>query len=269
MFLHFFVIVLVLLAPMGIATAGLDNAGRYDNVVAVYYFEDATDSGPREFDGSLFENASIVNNGKIDKSLRLSGEDSFGTVDTLGFGIVNGEFSIVAWIKLPAQTDALAFMTVGYDDDNTSIGGILFLVEPSGNISGGQYDFEDNKSHSIETSDKNVTDNQWHHIAYTKYSNTYSLFIDGEQVKKERYTDYVGFFGENTLIAVDAYGDSDNPSLTGNVFIDELGFFETGFSTYEITGLYNDRLSAFLEAMPVDPQEKMATTWGELKRRRF
>lgn len=269
MFLRFFVIVLVLLASVSIATAGLDNAGRYDNVVAVYYFEDATDSGPREFDGLLLGNASIANNGKIDKCLKLTGEDGFGTIDTLGFGITNREFAIVAWVKLPTQTDSLGFLVSGYDDDDTNVGAILFFIEPSGNISGGQYDFEDSKSHSIETSDQNVTDNKWHHVAYTKYANTYSLYIDGEQVKEDHYTNYVGFFGENTLISVDAYGDGDNPSLTGNVFIDELGFFETGFSTYEISGLYDDGLSGFLEAMPVDPQEKTATTWGALKQQRF
>ena len=42
-----FVSILLTLTFAVIATAGLDNAGRFDNVVAVYYFEDATDSGPR------------------------------------------------------------------------------------------------------------------------------------------------------------------------------------------------------------------------------
>ena len=271
MFPRFLVLVLTFLISTGIAIAGLDGAGRYDNVVAVYHFEDATDSGPRDFDGSLWENASIVANGKIGKCLRLRSEDGFSVSDTLGFGIIDGEFSIVAWVKLPAQTDDLAFMALGYDDDDTNIGALLFRVESDGNISGGQYDFEDNKSYSIKTPDQNVTNNQWHHIAFTKYSSTYSLFIDGEQVKKQRRTGYYGFFGENTLIGVDAFDgdDDDDEILTGNVFVDELGFFETGFSVYEIKALYDEGLSAFLEAMPVDPEEKVATTWGKMKTRRY
>ena len=265
------VVVLATLISTGIAIAGLDVAGRYDNVVAVYHFEDVTDSGPRDFDGSLGGNATIVNNGKIDKCLRLRGEDSFSTIDTLGFGIVDGEFSIVAWVKLPAQTDDLIFMVVGYDDDDTNIGALAFFVESDGNISGGQYDFEDSKSYSINTSDQNVTNNQWHHIAFTKYSSTYSLFIDGEQIKKERRTGYYGFFGQNTLVSVGAFDgdDDDDEILTGTVFVDELGFFETGFSVYEIKALYDGNLSDFLTAMPVDPQEKAATTWGEIKTRRY
>ena len=46
----------------------------------------------------------------------------------------------------------------------------------------------------------------------------------------------------------------------------EVGFFETGFSLYEVSGLYHQGLTTFLNTMPVDPQAKAATTWGALKR---
>ena len=48
----------------GIATEGLDGDGRFDSVIAVYHFEDVTDSGPRGFDGDLVTEASIVDDGK-------------------------------------------------------------------------------------------------------------------------------------------------------------------------------------------------------------
>ena len=50
-----------------------------------------------------------------------------------------------------------------------------------------------------------------------------------------------------------------------NTLVDEVGFFETGFSAYEIEGLYKDGLETFLEVMPVESQGKLATTWGGLK----
>ena len=43
--------ILVLTFCAGIATEGLDGDGRFDSVIAVYHFEDVTDSGPRGFDG--------------------------------------------------------------------------------------------------------------------------------------------------------------------------------------------------------------------------
>lgn len=261
-----FVSILLTLTFSAIATAGLDNAGRFDDVIAIYRFEDANDSGPREFDGSLRENASIVDNGKIDKCLRLRRDDWFALLDDQHLGVL-GEFSIVAWIKLPKQWDDFRIAMVGTNDDNTLEGSILLRVKDSGNIEGIAVNFETETLQDILTEDENVSDNQWHHIAFTKFAGTTFLFIDGEVAKKQRQTRYLGFVGDGTFISI-APGDADT-SLTGSVFLDEVGFFEIGFSVYEIKGIYDNGLSDFLEAMPVDPQEKVSTTWGELKRRRF
>ena len=51
--------------------------------------------------------------------------------------------------------------------------------------------------------------------------------------------------------------------FTGDVLIDDAGFFETGFSSYEIKGLYNDGLEDFLEAMPVEPSRKSRYYLGQ------
>lgn len=261
-----FVSILLTLTFAVIATAGLDNAGLFDNVVAVYYFEDATDSGPREFDGSLRENASVVDNGKIGKCLRLRDEDGFAMFNALFLGLINKEFSITAWVKLNQQSEDFYMALAGHNDDNTFDGSISLYVLPSGNIKGLHADFEDEKLVSVESEGENINDNRWHHIAFTKYADTYRLFIDSAVVKEHESTDYLGFVSDNTFITLSTSNDAN---ITGDIFIDELGFFETGFSIYEIEGLYEDGLSDFLEAMPVDPQEKVATTWGELKRRRY
>lgn len=154
----------------------------------------------------------------------------------------------------------------GYDDGNTFVGGFQLSVLSDGNIQGYQYNFESEKLVSIDSADENVANNEWHHLAFTKYSDTLRLFIDGEMVNEKSSSDYLGFVSDNTFINLSTSNDAD---ITGNLFIDELGFFETGFSIYEIEGLYEDGLSDFLEAMPVDPEEKVATTWGEIKTRRY
>ena len=159
--------------------------GRFDSVIAVYHFEDVTDSGPRGFDATFW--------------------------------------------------------------DSTS-------------------DFEDEKSESIETEDSNIADDSWHHIAYCKHADSYSLYIDGEVLKKERSADYLGFAGDRTFIRISGPSKVD---MTGSVLVDEVGFFEIGFSVDEVKGLYDDGLTDFLEAMPVDPRKKVATTWGVIKRDRW
>jgi len=258
--------VMMLFLTSFLAVAGLDQAGRFDDVVAIYRFENANDSGPRDFDGSLRENATIVNDGKVNKGLRLRNDDWFAMVDDQHLGIL-GDFSILAWVKLRRQSEDFRITMAGTNDDGTIEGAISLYILSTGNIEGYAADFKDDESQGIETNDKNVSDNQWHHIAFTKFSGTAFLFLDGEVVKqsKERY---LGFVGDGTFVSISS-SDRENTNLTGSVFIDELGFFEIGFSVYEIKAIYDDGFTDFLEAMPVHPQQKMATTWGELKRRRF
>ena len=101
--------ILVLTFCAGIETEGLDGDGRFDSVIAVYHFEDVTDSGPRGFDGDLLDSdddlvteASIVDDGKIDKCLQIRGDGAFGTVEDQHFSLMDREFSIVAWGQAPA-----------------------------------------------------------------------------------------------------------------------------------------------------------------------
>ena len=273
MILRYLTTVLVMMFCAGIATEGLDGDGRFDSVIAVYHFEDVTDSGPRGFDGDLLDSdgdlvteASIVDDGKIDKCLQIRGDGAFGTVEDQHFSLVDREFSIVAWVKLQQQTHIFNILVAGANDDNTYAGGIQLLIEPSGNIKGQHYDFEDEKSVSIETEDRNIADDSWHHIAYCKHADSYSLYIDGEVLKKKRSADYLGFAGDGTFIRISGPSKVD---MTGSVLVDEVGFFEIGFSVDEVKGLYDDGLTDFLEAMPVDPREKVATTWGVIKRDRW
>ena len=256
-----FVSILLALIFASISIAGLDNAGRFDDVVAIYYFENATDSGPREFDGSLEENASIVDNGKINKCLRLQSDDWFGVLDDQHLGIV-GDFSVVAWVKMPSQSEDFRLTMTGRNDDGTLEGTIILFVLSSGNLEGFAADIKDKKSQSIESDNENVSDNQWHHIAFTKFSDTAFLFVDGEVVKQE-HQKYLGFVGDGTFISITP--NSIDTTLTGSVFLDEVGFFEIGFSVYEIKAIYDGGLTDFLEAMPVNPRGKVATTWANIK----
>ena len=259
--------VMMLFLTSFLAVAGLDQAGRFDDVVAIYRFENANDSGPRDFDGSLRENATIVNDGKVNKGLRLRDDDWFAMVDDQHLGIL-GDFSIVAWVKLRRQSEDFRITMAGANDDGTIEGAIILYILSTGNIEGYAADFKNDKSQDIETENENVADNQWHHVAFTKFSDTTFLFVDGEVAKKQNQQRYLGFVGDGTFVSI-SLSDRENTNLTGSVFIDELGFFEIGFSVYEIKAIYDNGLSDFLEAMPVDPQQKIATTWGELKRRRF
>ena len=68
------------------------------------------------------------------------------------------------------------------------------------------------------------------------------------------------FVGDLVLLTIVTSAENNQ-----NTLVDEVGFFETGFSAYEIEGPYEEGLETFLEVMSVESRDKLATTWGELK----
>ena len=267
----FLTMVLVLKSLVNMAIAGLNEDHLVDDVIAVYHFENTMDSGPRDFHGDLTEEASIIKKGKIGKCLQLKDDGSFGTTNTHNFGIVDGEFSVVAWVKLSNKNDAFEISILSFKKDSaeaplTVFGGIQLNITPLG-IIGIETDFKDDISETI-TSKKKVANNKWHHIAFTRSADIYTLYIDGKKVKRERSNVFLSFIGDSTLIYIRGLANENRGNTTylrGSVFVDEVGFYEKGFSVYEIEGLYNDGLSDFMDAMPVSSRDKITTTWGALK----
>ena len=274
----FVLLTILTLSLISVANAGLDSDNMPDYVIAVYHFEstkqddlDRTytpDSGPRAFHAPLLDGASLTNNGKYGKALQLTQQAELGGGTRWSATLSNNEFSMVAWIKLPKQSEDVRFSLamLGYiqtDTDTVLVSSVASIIMPDGNISSGHINFLKNGATiAFESENQNVANNRWHHIAFTKYARSYTLFIDGEDVAEHHSTQNPGFLGNLTAISIRG---TRGENLTGNVLIDDVGFFETGFSTYEVKGLYNSQLSTFLEKMSVTPEGRLATTWGGLK----
>ena len=269
----FTLIVSMLIVVCGTVYAGLDQHGRFDEVIAVYKFENTTDSGPINYHGELNDNASIVNNGKIGKCLKIEsdGEFSAGDLDK-SLSIVSSEFSVVAWVKTTSTTGAIWITATGIQEGDSNYGSISMTIFPGGghwgNIFGSISDDEDNDSYyTSENIDVSINDGKWHHFGFSLAEDFYRIFIDGEIVLEERENEYIGFLGfEGSIIGVWATSGTDDRKLNKPAFVDEVGFFETGFSVFEVQGLYQHGLTDFLEAMPVDSREKITITWGDLKK---
>ena len=267
------------------ANAGLDSDAAKE-VVAIYNFETLNyttehnspytdDSGYREAKAFLLPDASIVNNGKFEKGLRLQKKGVIlGSPTSLPLS-AGKEFSIVAWVKLQKQQTASPYLAMRGLDSNLETQAlklrtsITISIAPSGNFGGKHTNFTETglglTFGEIGTENSNISNNRWHHIAFTRYANTYTVFLNGEVMASQASKLYGRFMGNMTVLGI---GTAAENSLTGSAYFDDVGFFETGFSSYEIKGLYNDGLSEFLATMPVDPQSKITTTWGEIKNRR-
>ena len=261
------------------ANADLDTDAISDHVIGIYHFESTQqtnngslytpDSGNRQINGNLIDNANLTNAGKYGKALVLTSQDAFCAATLSSPLFRSSEYSVVAWVKLPKQSSDgyLNINIKGYivtDDNAITISVVGMSVVPSGNLFASHGNFFRGETPIIVNSkNQNIANNRWRHIAFTRYANTLSLYIDGRSVASHTTTTFPEFFGNYTCLEISG---SSRINFTGDVLVDDAGYFETGFSSYEIKGLYNDGLQSFLDVMPVDPGAKLATTWGTLKR---
>lgn len=216
--------------------------------------------------GFLFDGASLSDNGKDGKCLHLQGDDIFASGTTIVPLTGHFEFFIAAWVKMPRQREvSVKLHVVSSDTEDDAISNFHYLaVTTDGNLRAKHSSSNPDITYIIETEGQNVSDNEWHHIAYTKTLSTYRLFINGEVITSE-YKPDLRFFSFEGNRLTSFIGTLNDQELTGNVYVDDFIATSIGLSPYDIKGLYEDSVMPFLETMPVNPQGRLATTWGELK----
>ena len=262
--------------------AGISPNSFHNSIIALYQFETygidsyteyTENGGSNELHGyylglSDFEGEWLSEDGKFGNSLRLRENDKL-----TGFAKIPPqieiEYSIVAWVKLEKQAPntSLYFSLSGVGFGVGPYSQVMLAVVPTGNTRMIFNRIPDALEfgvvhYTLTSENQNVANNTWHHITLSRYRGTNTLYINGEPVTEEHIPSTSSFEGTFTSIDISTTTDA---SLTGDVFIDEVGFFRTGFNLYEMRGLYNDGLNKFLKIMPVNLQGRIATTWGQLK----
>lgn len=258
-----------------ISNAGLDFAGipgiPHPTKIVLYHFESAeeeddltltTDGGFWRSDGALLNEATIVENGKYGNCLELEKQGWLAAIVSEVPALTQSEFSFAVWIKFTQPANELYFALSGRDADNETTSGISVIIMPSGNFRAVYRHVIDDLFTGVETDDQNIFDGEWHHIVFSKLITTYTLYLDGEPVAEAFGEPDPKIDGERAVLYV---SDLSDDNLKGKVLIDDLGYFQTGFSPYDVKGLYNDGLAEFLEIMSVSPQDRLTTTWGKLK----
>ena len=267
----------VLFSIISASFAGLDQHSRFDDVIAIYKFANTNDSGPKGHNLTLEDGAILTDEGKFGKGLQVSEEgaayslrNNDGFLSSFDFSLIN-KLSIVAWVKTSNQSGEFCIVMAQRDEEeewssaslcveNNTVDGLFF--EPDDGL-----DFTD-ETQLIEAEVPEINNGRWHHIGFTIAEDFYRIFVDGEvkiSEEAEGSISVLGFSQDKILLNIGQLGDT---ALGSNVYVDDVGLFETGFSIYEMKGLYEEGLDSFLEAMPVDPQGKVATTWGKIKARR-
>ena len=92
----------------------------------------------------------------------------------------------------------------------------------------------------------------WHHIAGVKEGNQFKFYIDGEVVDEQTVPESHAQGTEKLYIGQTGYNSA-------KFYMDELYVYDRAVSAAEVANIMDGNLT------PVEPKDKLTTTWGQLK----
>ncbi len=103
--------------------------------------------------------------------------------------------------------------------------------------------------------DDTFDENKWYHIAGVKEDAELKFYVDGKEVVKIAVPKDHAQGDEKLYIGKTGYN-------AAKFYIDDLYVYDRAVSAKEVTDIMDGGL------LPVEPEDKVATTWGQLKNRR-
>lgn len=244
-----------------------DTAGD-ENLVLYLPFDEGAGTAAEDFSGG--ENHGAINgdvkwvNGRHNKALEFSGDISqyveVADSESLQYG--EEPFTYMAWIKAyelefpQFQTIISKRVPVAGDGNPTAS---LFIQSEKTHLF---VEFRDSIQgmFAFEAEDAVLTANVWHHVAWVKDDSELRFYIDGDLKQKVDH-DRVGELNttQPLYVGVHHYGDTWNAPFIG--IIDEVAVFNSSLDENDMT--------QFMEnVLPVQPLEKLTTTWAKIKHNR-
>ena len=209
----------------------------------------AADTSGNKNDGTI-NNAKWVN-GKFGKALEFTGASS--NVDIQHAAVLSVEkFTLMAWMNVAEFTGNWQTIVTQNTDGPTRNYG-LFINNGSGLI---HYSFTAGNAWQSFNAQSNVVNGKWRHIAATYDRKIFLCYVDGEldgQTPNALKPDTA-----KSVITIGSW--IGGGWLKG--MIDEVVLFNTPLKQDEIKRIIANGLGT----KAVDPQDKLATTWGVLKR---
>ena len=249
----------VLIALM-LITAGYATADLAEGLVVYFTFDNVkgktiVDDSGNGLDADIIANTDIVD-GKYGKAIRITavGADCVNVPASDDLKIT-GEITMAAWINQDSwATDAQWFDKNCHNGgEHTSYGIGAFGDGKNFNMFLGTGNDRPrlDQPHALETK-------KWHHVVGTYDGSTMKIYVDGEvAAEQDQAFDFKGTNDQDLRIGC----SKDRPNYTfENGSIDEAAVWRRALSEDEIQAIANE---GFLAVSPLD---KVATTWGSLKR---
>lgn len=244
-----------------------------ENGVAVYYFSSLTNSG-NVFDhsgnglrGDLFSGAQLSTvSGRNCLSLESNPADFQAWNDNKSLSL-SKEFSIVAWVKIPQQSNDFLIEIHAYKEPIANIrnnihigseGSVTIGVLADGPLFG-TYAYNKNAaSHHAESTGRHINNDRWQHIGFVVNSTMMKLYLNGICIVNQSVSGHQSFTGTGSLISI---GENAKGS------VDDVGFFKNDLTNTDVRMIYTQGLANIINIAAVDPGGKVATTWGALKQK--
>ena len=230
----------------------------------ILYMSFDTVDGKETIDHSIYGNHGEMRGdpklvkGRFGKALELNGEDEYVEIPHHESLTVTREVTVMLWINIgrhsgPGGVNWQGLTAKGNGPRSYSFYTHLptkclhLSIGPAGGFGG-------------STCDTPISLNEWNHVVAQLDNGTHRYYINGEMVKEiGGKVDALG--NEDTAtVAVGAAGPNNIRYLLG--MIDEVRIWNRALSEDEV----NDQMKkGHFEIFAVDPKNKLATTWGNLK----
>ena len=247
--------------------------GDLQNGVAVYYFSSLTNSG-NVFDhsgnglrGDLFNGAQLSTvSGRNCLFLKSNPADFQAWNDNRSLS-VSKEFSIVAWVKIPRQSNDFLMEIHTYKGPIANIrnniyigseGSVTIGILADGSLFGTYAYNKNSASHSAESTEDPINNDRWQHIGFVVNSTMMKLYLNGVCIVNQSVSGHRSFAGTGSLISI---GENAKGS------VDSVGFFKNDLTNAQVQMIYTQGLENIISIAAVDPGGKVATTWGALKQK--
>ena len=200
--------------------------------------EETADDAVGNNDGALQGAVSFVP-GMVGQALSFDGSSAVNAYKmSNSFEFRAGDFTIEAWIR---STTTTGYQTILSNNSGTAMYN-LYLY-PQGQL---YLDARDGNGNYVAVTDTTVSlaDGMWHHVAGTRHSSEFSIFVDG--IKKATVQDAAvgSVTTSNTYARIGGVNSSsyNSPTSSENFFqgqIDELSLFQCSLSDADIAAIYS------------------------------
>ena len=232
------------------------------SIVGAWLFDEvsgkvAKDSSGNDYDGNLVGGAKWAK-GKFGNAIELNGTDAWVTVPEIE-ALEN--FTLVKWFN---STGRVGQWRCFFNRDGWSAGFVHYQFRPDNKMEMAIHSNNPVRhpgwQDSDFTADKGIL-NKWYHlaVAYSSEDESVRVYFDGELDAEGKWGPLAGEFGPGRI------GSWDGSGREWEGLFDEMILFDVALEEADIQMLMDNGLDATLA---VEPTDKVATLWGELKQDR-